>query len=155
MVSNGFPNVTTSGQRYNIGEKPSVILYTYINLHAGRFRCVQIFLKTTILFICLGVPDYCCLKKNLNASRLSIPQSGGNSHIRRIGCQPERNTLHGDQSRSWSASQGKENKKRKSGSTPAPPPPRCSFGENSSHVFFFKWFGGGSLPDVIMLTSFD
>ena len=26
MVSNGFPNVTTSGQHYNIGEKPSVIL---------------------------------------------------------------------------------------------------------------------------------
>ena len=35
MVSNGFPNVTTSGQQYNIGEKPSFILYTYINLHAG------------------------------------------------------------------------------------------------------------------------
>ena len=27
MVSNGFPNVTTSGQQDNIGEKPSVILY--------------------------------------------------------------------------------------------------------------------------------
>ena len=25
-ISNGFPNVTTSGQQYNIGEKPSVIL---------------------------------------------------------------------------------------------------------------------------------
>ena len=35
MVSNGFPNVTTSGQQYNIGEKPSVILYTCINLHAA------------------------------------------------------------------------------------------------------------------------
>ena len=35
MVSNGFPNVTPSGQQYNIGEKPPVILYTYINLHAG------------------------------------------------------------------------------------------------------------------------
>ena len=52
MVSNGFPNVITSGQQYNnIGEKPSVIMYTYINLHAGTQ-------KTTILFICLGVPDY-------------------------------------------------------------------------------------------------
>ena len=29
------PHVTTSGRQYNIGEKPSVILYTYINLHAG------------------------------------------------------------------------------------------------------------------------
>ena len=35
MVSKGFPNVTTSGRQSNIGEKPSVILYTYINLHAG------------------------------------------------------------------------------------------------------------------------
>ena len=36
MVSEGFPNnVTTSGQQNNIREKPSVILYTYINHHAG------------------------------------------------------------------------------------------------------------------------
>ena len=35
MVSKGFPNVTTSGRQYDIGEKPSVILHTYINLHAG------------------------------------------------------------------------------------------------------------------------
>ena len=27
--------VVTLGQRYNIGEKPTVILYTYINRHAG------------------------------------------------------------------------------------------------------------------------
>ena len=32
------------------------------------------------------------------------------SHIQRIGCQPEKTTLHGGQSRSWSAEQGKENK---------------------------------------------
>ena len=31
------------------------------------------------------------------------------SHIQRIGCQPERTTLHGGQSRSSSAKQGKEN----------------------------------------------
>ena len=28
MISNGFPNVTTSGQQYNIAEKSSVILYS-------------------------------------------------------------------------------------------------------------------------------
>ena len=34
---NGFPYimVVTLGQQYNIGEKPTVILYTYINRHAG------------------------------------------------------------------------------------------------------------------------
>ena len=44
------------------------------------------------------------------------------SHIQRIGCQPGKTTLHGGQSRSWSAEQEKQNKKEKSGS--APPPPR-------------------------------
>ena len=27
--------VITMGQQYNVGEKPTVILYTYINRHAG------------------------------------------------------------------------------------------------------------------------
>ena len=27
--------VVTLGQQYNIGEKPTVVLYTYINRHAG------------------------------------------------------------------------------------------------------------------------
>ena len=27
--------VITLGQQYNVGEKPTVILYTYINHHAG------------------------------------------------------------------------------------------------------------------------
>ena len=27
----GFPNGVTLGQQYNVGEKPTVILYTYIN----------------------------------------------------------------------------------------------------------------------------
>ena len=27
--------IVTLGQQYNIGEKPTVILYTYINRHAG------------------------------------------------------------------------------------------------------------------------
>ena len=29
------PMVVTLGQQYNVGEKPTVILYTYINRHAG------------------------------------------------------------------------------------------------------------------------
>ena len=27
--------ITLLGERYNVGEKPTVILYTYINRHAG------------------------------------------------------------------------------------------------------------------------
>ena len=32
---NRFPMVVKLGQQYNIGEKPTVMLYTYINRHAG------------------------------------------------------------------------------------------------------------------------
>ena len=35
MVLKEFPNVVTSGQQYNIGKKPTVILYIYMNRHAG------------------------------------------------------------------------------------------------------------------------
>ena len=45
------------------------------------------------------------------------------SHIQRIGCQPPKTTLHGGQSRSWFAEQGKENKIKKFGSALPPPPP--------------------------------
>ena len=40
----------------------------------------------------------------------------------RIGCQPEKTTLHGGQYRSWSAGQGKENKSKNYGSTSTPTP---------------------------------
>ena len=32
---NGFSMVLTSGQQYYVGDKPTVVLYTYINRHAG------------------------------------------------------------------------------------------------------------------------
>ena len=50
------------------------------------------------------------------------------SHIQRIGCQHEKTTLHGGQSRSWSAEQGKE-KKNVWQHTPTPHLLRYSFGE--------------------------
>ena len=43
---------------------------------------------------------------------------------------PKKTTLHGGQSRSWSAEQGKKKKKSLAAHPPPPPPPaRCSFGE--------------------------
>ena len=48
------------------------------------------------------------------------------SHIQRIGCQPEKTTLHGGQSCSWSAEQGEKKKKRKSLAAPPPPHPRAA-----------------------------
>ena len=45
------------------------------------------------------------------------------SHIQRIGCQPEKTTLHGGQSRSWPAKQGKKEKKKKKSESASPPPP--------------------------------
>ena len=34
-IQTGSPREITLGQQYNVGEKPIVILYTYINRHAG------------------------------------------------------------------------------------------------------------------------
>ena len=34
-IQTGSPMEITLGQQYNVGEKPTVILYTYINRHAG------------------------------------------------------------------------------------------------------------------------
>ena len=42
----------------------------------------------------------------------------------------EKTTQHGGQSRSWSAEQGKEDKRKVWQHTPPPHPPHCSFGEN-------------------------
>ena len=66
---------------------------------------------------------------------------------------PKKTTLHGGQSRSWSAEQGKKGKEKVWQRIPPPPPPaRCSFGEKKKrikkkienhaahpHGAFFKW----------------
>ena len=43
---------------------------------------------------------------------------------------PKKTTLYGGQSRSWSAEQGKENKRKSLAAYPPPRPPHCLFGEN-------------------------
>ena len=42
----------TLGQQYNVGEKPTVILYIYINRHAGMSE------PTTTLFLACASPYY-------------------------------------------------------------------------------------------------
>ena len=79
------------------------------------------------------------------------------SHIQRIGCQPEKTTLHGSgQSRSWSAEQGKEKQKRKSGSAPPPPPPA----KVCMYVFIYMvitcsrvWIYRVRLPFLLVVSS--
>ena len=76
-----------------------------------------------------------CLKKNLNAPRPSEhPPVWGKkcqnvllflTFSALLVANPKKTTLHGGQSRSWSAEQGKKKKKKKSGSAP-PPPPRAA-----------------------------
>ena len=46
---------------------------------------------------------------------------------------PKKTTLHGGQSRSWSAEQGKK-KKKKSGSAPPPPPARAARSEKKIKI---------------------
>ena len=68
-------------------------------------------------FYCLDC--CCCLKKNQNAPFVV-------SHIQR---NPKKTTLHGDQSRSWSAEQGKKEKEKVWRRTPPPPPLRAARSE--------------------------
>ena len=43
------PIVVTLGQQYNVGEKPTVMLYTtYINRHAGPFMTINDSIQYTI-----------------------------------------------------------------------------------------------------------
>ena len=75
MVSKGFfPNVTTSGRQYNIGEMPSVIiLYTYINLHAGTPKLQSFLSKSPGLLVIIwsytvvlfGSPDLDLLQRKV------------------------------------------------------------------------------------------
>ena len=84
MVSNGFPNVTTSGQQYNIGEKPSAILYTYINLHAGTpkpqsFLSVEEFRTTVVViwsYMVLEKLKVCCFSHSAYWLQVANPARG-------------------------------------------------------------------------------
>ena len=79
-----------------------------------------------------SIDSDCCRLPTISTSLLQ-DKSRRSTHIQRIGCQPEKTTLHGGQSRSWSAEQEKRENKIESleAHRPLPPlpPPRCSFGE--------------------------
>ena len=51
------------------------------------------------------------------------------SHIRRIGCQPEKKLLYRVANPARGLLNREKKKKKKSGSAPPPPRARCSFGE--------------------------
>ena len=41
--------VVTLGQQYNVGEKPTVILYTYINRHAEPPNIIKYIVKRVVI----------------------------------------------------------------------------------------------------------
>ena len=67
------------------------------------------------------------------------------SHFQRIGCQPEKTTLHGGQSRSWSAEQGKENKRKSLAAYPPPPTPHTARSEKINKITrrIYRRYAGG------------
>ena len=86
MVSKGFPNVITSGRQYNIGEKPSVILYTYINLHAGTPKphpfnlrvldysvVIWSYMISHLRFDIISPPDWGMLRRNNETQCYLLP----------------------------------------------------------------------------------
>ena len=75
------------------------------------------------------------------------------SHIQRIGCQPEKTTLHGGQSCSWSAEQGKENKRKSLAAYPPRHPPHCSFGENKESKRYLKKNQNAPRPSAVVFFT--
>ena len=55
MASTGSPMEITMGQQYNVGEKPTVILYTQINRHAGTPEKTHMFHLVSVLSILSAV----------------------------------------------------------------------------------------------------
>ena len=51
-----LPMVVTLGQHYNIGEKPTVILYTYINPRpsASHFSFVALYCSSVFVYVQVG-----------------------------------------------------------------------------------------------------
>ena len=96
--STGFPSGSNMGQQYDVGEKPTVILYTYINPHAGTPKKTEtnknIVVHTTTKTNQRLLLGFCC-----------------SSHfVYWLPSRKNKTTLHGGQSRSWSVEQGKETK---------------------------------------------
>ena len=75
--------VVTLGQQDDVGDKPTVKLYTYINRHAGTHK-KETFTKTLLLLL---------FKKNLNASKPSEHPPSGEEMSEglggNIGCRDE------------------------------------------------------------------
>ena len=100
--------VVTFGQQYYTGEKPTVILYTYTNytmqgqqtkIKQKRFSvCVCVFSSHTWPGRCKPGGEYTPAQLLLLLLFLTFSALVAN---------PKKTTLHGGQSRSWSAEQGK------------------------------------------------
>ena len=77
------------------------------------------------------------------------------SHIQRIGCQPEKTTLHGGQSRSWSAEQGKDNKRKSLAAYP-PPTPHTARSEKINKITrrIYRRYAGGRSRVRTRIPSF-
>ena len=92
--------VVPSGQQYNIGEKPTVILYTYINHQAGtpekqrkQKHCSTSSNMMVIIYCYIGCENEVTtwhystqLIEVVNTYDLGVV-----SHIQRIGCQTDKN----------------------------------------------------------------
>ena len=70
--------VVTSGQQYHVGEKPTVILHTYINRHAGtpdkkqkqnRNNVVQLYSILVYILLFTQAPIPVCLDGTIIDSR--------------------------------------------------------------------------------------
>ena len=150
--SNGFPDGNNIGSTvYCRGEahRYTVHLHRYYDkiylqlIDVGGLRLQRVIETDVVVVKNLNAPrpSEHCLKKNLIVVVVVVV-----SHIQRIGCQPEKTTLHGGQSRSWSAEQGKENKIKSLAAYPPPPPtPHTARSEKINKITrrIYRRYAGG------------
>ena len=67
----------TLGQQYNVGEEPTVILYIYINRHAGTPEKHEKQTRDNVLCVCVFFPSILDIKF---VGRTSRGHTGGRSH---------------------------------------------------------------------------
>ena len=122
-------------------------LFSHLGIPTTNWYEVGMLIEVLVLFSFLSVTDnyytplLCCLKKNQSAPRPSEHPPLLFLTFSVLVANPKKTTLHGGQSRSWSAEQGKKKRRKKEEkslaapppSPPSPPPlPRCSSGENKN-----------------------
>ena len=90
----------------------------YVYMYVCMYLCIYV-----SMYLCIYVCIYVCMYVVVIVVVVVVLT------FNVLVANPKKTTLHGGQSRSWSAEQGKESKRQSLAAYPPPYPPHCLFGE--------------------------